>query len=257
MSARWQPELVGDELVGLSRSLGDPAKDLVILAEGNTSQRLDEHSIAVKASGAYLADATRDDFVILDIDPVMAVIDDETATQADLSALLDAGDHAGARRRGSIEALVHAAVHAIAPAEYVAHTHPTAVVSLLASVHAATAFDEWVYSDEAVVIGTPLFVPYAEPGLALGRAFAERLRLAVAEAPEPPSLILLGNHGIVVRAGTAQAAEAITLMAVKGARIRLQALAVGGVSGLGADTVDHYFERADMAERRRKLTGLS
>ncbi len=257
MKTRWQPELIETALVELSRSLGDPAKDLVILAEGNTSQRLDDQSIAVKASGSFLANATAEDFVVADIDSVMAVVDDPAATQSQLSELLDAGEHDGVRRRGSIEALVHAAVHAIAPATYVAHTHPTPVVSLLASVHAATAFDEWVYSDEAVVIGKPLFVPYAEPGIALGRLFAERLRHAVEQNGEAPSLILLGNHGIVARANTPQAVEAITLMAVKGARIRLDALAAGGVAGLGSETVDHYFERADMVERRRTLAGLS
>ena len=257
MSTRWQPELIDPELIELSRSLGDPSKDLVILAEGNTSQRVDDETIAVKTSGSYLSNVAAEDFVVTEIEPIMAMMDDPAATQSDLSALLDAGEHAGARRRGSIETLVHAAVHSIAPARYIAHTHPTPVVSLLASIHAATAFDVWVYSDEAVVIGRPLFVPYAEPGIALGRVFAERLRQAVAENGEAPSLILLGNHGIVARANTAEAAEAITLMAVKGSRIRLNALAAGGISGLGADTVSHYFERADMAERRRTLAGLS
>jgi rhamnose utilization protein RhaD (predicted bifunctional aldolase and dehydrogenase) len=255
MATRWQPERVSDDLVALSRSLGDPAKDLVILAEGNTSERLDERSFAVKASGVYMSEVSREDFVVTDIADLMALIGDPHTTQADLTDLLDAGEQEGSRRRASIETVVHAAVHAIAPAAYVAHTHPTPVVSLLASVHAATAFDEWVYSDEAVVIGAPLFVPYAEPGLALGRIFADTLRQAVADRPEAPSLILLGNHGIVARAATARAAEAITLMAVKGARIRLDALAAGGVSGLGSETVDHYFTRSDMVERRRRLAG--
>jgi hypothetical protein len=60
---------------------------------------------------------------------------------------------------------------------------------------------------------------------------------------------------MVARGNTADAIEAITLMTVKGARVRLDALAAGGVSGLGRDTVDHYFDRQDMSERRRRLTG--
>lgn len=253
MTTTWRPDRVTDELVDLSRSLGRPEKDLVILAEGNTSQRLDDSTFAIKTSGSFMEHSTREDFVVTEIRPIIDLISDPTADQAALSALLDAGEHAGARRRASIETVVHAAVHAFAPAAYVAHTHPTPVVALLASIHASTVFDEWVYSDEAVVIGKPLFVPYAEPGIALGRLLTESLREAVAERGEAPSLILLGNHGIVARAGTAAAAEAITLMAVKSARIRLQAMAIGGVSGLGADTVDHYFDREDMAERRRTL----
>lgn len=257
MATTWQPDLITPDLLALTRTLGDPVKDLVILAEGNTSQRLDDGRIAVKASGAYMAAASRDDFVVTEVPSIIDLIDDPASTQEDLTALLDAGEHGGARRRGSIETVVHAAVQAVRPTEFVAHTHPTAVLGLLTSVHAETAFAEWVYSDEAVVIGFPLFVPYAAPGIELGRLFLERLRGYVQERDELPSVVLLGNHGIVAIAGSADAAEAITLMTVKGARARVQALSIGGVRGLGADAVSHYFERTDMAERRKKLAATS
>lgn len=257
MTTTWQPALVSDELVSLSLALGDPARDLVILAEGNTSQRLADGRIVVKTSGSYLESTTRDDFVVTEVEPLIAMMDDASRTQEDLTALLDAGVHGGVRRRGSIETLVHAAVQAVSPSAFVAHTHPTPVVGLLASVHAATAFDEWVYSDEAVVIGRPLFVPYAAPGIDLGRVFLERLRSYFSANGELPSAVLLGNHGMVAIAGTAKAALAITLMTVKGARVRLDALSVGGVQGLGDDTVSHYFERTDMIERRRNLAGTA
>lgn len=257
MATTWQPDLVSDELLDLTRTLGDPVKDLVILAEGNTSQRLDDGRIVVKASGAYMQSPTRDDFVVTDVDDIIHLVEDPSATQEDLTALLDAGEHDGARRRGSIETVVHAAVQVVQPTAFVAHTHPTAVLGLLASVHADTAFAEWVYSDEAVVIGVPLFVPYAAPGIELGRIYLERLRGYVEERGELPSVVLLGNHGIVAIAGSADAAEAITLMTVKGARARVQALSIGGVRGLGADAVSHYFERTDMAERRKKLAATA
>nr|WP_274637495.1 class II aldolase/adducin family protein [Microbacterium bovistercoris] len=256
MATTWQPALVSDELVTLTTRLGDPAKDLVILAEGNTSQRLADGRIVVKTSGSYMAEATADDFVVTEVEPLVAMMEDRARTQEDLTALLDAGEHDGVRRRGSIETLVHAAVQSVAPTAFVAHTHPTHVVGLLASVHAAGAFDEWVYSDEAVVIGVPLFVPYAAPGIDLGRLFLQRLRGYADAHGELPSAILLGNHGMVAVAGTAAAAEAITLMTVKGARVRLDALSIGGVQGLGEDTVAHYFERTDMVERRRNLAGM-
>ncbi|SDN94685.1 Class II Aldolase and Adducin N-terminal domain-containing protein [Cryobacterium flavum] len=253
----WQPELVTDDLVALTHSLGEPAKDLVILAEGNTSQRLADGRIVVKASGAYMSAVTRDDFVVTDVQPLIDLMDDATSTQEDLTEMLDAGEHTGTRRRASIETLVHVAVQSVQPTAYVAHTHPTSVLGLLASVHAESAFAQWVYSDEAVVIGTPLFVPYAAPGIALGRLFLQRLRDYVATRGELPSVVLLGNHGIVAIGGSAEAVEAITLMTVKGARTRVQALSIGGVIGLGDDTVAHYFERTDMAERRKNLAGTA
>lgn len=257
MTTTWNPELVADDLVALTRALGEPAKDLVILAEGNTSKRLADGRVVVKASGAYMQSAGVEDFVVTEVDPLIALMDDPATTQEDLTAALDAGEHGGARRRGSIETLVHVAVQAVQPTAFVAHTHPTAVLGLLASIHAETAFAEWVYSDEAVVIGVPLFVPYAAPGIALGRLFLERLRGYVAEHGELPSVVLLGNHGIVAIGGSAEAVEAITLMTVKGARTRVLALSIGGTAGLGADAVSHYFARTDMAERRKNLAGTA
>lgn len=257
MATSWQPDLVPDDLLTLSRRLGDPVHDLVILAEGNTSTRLDDGRILVKASGSFMASATRADFVVTEVPPLVELMDDAASTQEDLTTMLDAGEHDGIRRRGSIETLVHAAVQSVRPTAYVAHTHPTAVLGLLASVHAETAFARWVYSDEAVVIGVPLFVPYAAPGIALGRLFLERLRGYAAEHGELPSVVLLGNHGIVAIGGSTAAVEAITLMTVKGARARVQALSIGGISGLGEDAVTHYFERTDMAERRKNLAGTA
>jgi rhamnose utilization protein RhaD (predicted bifunctional aldolase and dehydrogenase) len=257
MATSWQPDLVSPELVDLTHRLGEPQKDLVILAEGNTSQLLADGRVVVKASGAYMESASRDDFVVTEVQPLIDLMDDPASGQEDLTALLDAGEHAGARRRGSIETLVHVAVQSVQPTAFVAHTHPTAVLGLLASVHAESAFAQWVYSDEAIVIGVPLFVPYAAPGIDLGRVYLERLRGYFAEHGELPSVVLLGNHGIVAIGGSAEAVEAITLMTVKGARTRVQALSIGGVVGLGDDAVSHYLQRTDMSERRKTIAGTA
>ena len=85
---------------------------------------------------------------------------------------------------------------------------------------AAEAWSQLVYSDEAVVIGRPLFVPYATPGIDLGRLYAARLREHVETHGALPQLVLLGNHGIVAIAPTADGVEAVSTMAVKGARVR-------------------------------------
>jgi rhamnose utilization protein RhaD (predicted bifunctional aldolase and dehydrogenase) len=244
--------------------LGEPARDLAVLAEGNTSELLDDGRLVVKASGAGLRDATADDFVVTDIDEVMEVVDDPDTTQADLSTVLvaEATERPGGAgpRRGSIETVVHAAVHAVArdagvtdTARFIGHTHPTDVVGLLASVRAAEAWTRIVYSDEAVVVGRPLFVPYATPGLALGRIYATALREYVETHRALPQLVLLANHGIVAIAPTAAGVEAVSTMAVKGARVRATAYAVGGVAPLSDADVEKFFTRADIAERRSNL----
>jgi rhamnose utilization protein RhaD (predicted bifunctional aldolase and dehydrogenase) len=255
MTAVWDPDLVGADLLALTRSLGDPARDLVVLAEGNTSQLLPDGRVVVKASGSSMRTATAEDFVVVDVDPLVDLMSSTTATQADLTAALDAGEHAGRRRRASIETLVHVAAQAFAPTPFVGHTHPTAVVGLLASVHAATAWDRHVYSDEAVVIGHPLFVPYATPGIDLGRRYLEALRRHVDAHGELPTLVLLGNHGIVVNAPSGAGVEAASEMAVKGARVRTAAYSVGGVAPLETASVEAFFAREDIVERRARLGG--
>jgi rhamnose utilization protein RhaD (predicted bifunctional aldolase and dehydrogenase) len=248
------PELVGAGLIDLTRALGDPARDLVILAEGNTSQLLPDGRIALKASGSRMRDASAGDFVIAEVSPLAELLTSPTATQADLTAALDAGLVDGRRVRGSIEALVHVAVQAVAPATFVGHTHPTAVVGLLSSVHASTAFAQAAYSDEAVVIGTPLFVPYAQPGIALGRLFHQCLREHVDREGALPGLVLLANHGIVAISATAEGIESLSDMAVKAARVRTLAYSVGGLAPLSAASVASYVGRDDIVERRANLT---
>jgi len=245
----WEPDLVSPELLTLTRSLGDPARDLVILAEGNTSQRLGDGRIVVKATGAAMSAATAEDFVVVAARPLLELVRDPASTQADLSAALDAGVHDGRSRRASIETVVHAATDA----EFVGHTHPTDVVALLASVHAATAWADHVYSDEAVVVGRSAFLPYASPGLDLGRAHLALADAERAEHGEVARLVLLGNHGIVVAGPTPAAVEAVTAMTVKGARVRAGAYAAGGLAPLPRAAMAAFFARADITARQRDL----
>ena len=254
MTAEHRPDLVDDELVALTRALGRPERDLAILAEGNTSRLLDDGRLVVKASGARMRDATAEDFVAVEVEPLVALLDDPHATQDDLTAALDAGVVDGRRRRGSIETLVHVAVQAVAPAAYVAHTHPTEVVGLLASVHAEDAFAQAAYSDEAVVLGRPLFVPYAQPGLDLGRVYYQRLREYADREGALPRLVLLANHGIVAVAPSAEGAEGISEMAVKAAAVRRIAYSVGGLVPLTTEAVSKFVARGDVTERRANLS---
>lgn len=253
MTAVHAPDLVTRELVDLTRSLGRPERELVILAEGNTSQRLADGRLVVKASGSSMASATADDFVTVDVEPFLDLLSRPDSTQAQVTAALDAGVVDGRRRRGSIEALVHIAVQAVAPVEFVGHTHPTAVLGLMASIRAEEAYRQWVYSDEAVVIGRPLYVPYASPGVELGRVFYAALKQHVEKVGELPQLVLLGNHGIVAIAPTAAGVDGVSAMAVKGALVRATAYAVGGVVPIPSASVGSFLAREDISERRGRL----
>lgn len=257
MSVEHRPELVSKDLLDLTRALGRPDRGLVILAEGNTSQLLDDGRLVVKASGVRMRDVTSDDFVTVQVEPLVAVMDDPNATQDDLTRALDAGLINGRRRRGSIETLVHVAVQAIGQVAFVAHTHPTEVIGLLASSQAEAAFAQAAYSDEAVVLGLPLFVPYAAPGIDLGRLYYRCLRDYTEREGTLPRLVLLANHGIVAIAPSAEGAEAVSEMAVKAAAVRRIAYSVGGLVPLTTESVAKFVARDDVTERRVNIsTGL-
>jgi rhamnose utilization protein RhaD (predicted bifunctional aldolase and dehydrogenase) len=246
-----------DELLTLTSEVGDPVKDYVILAEGNTSARIDDGSFWVKGSGVRLEHARGPEaFVAMGLEPLMAALRGDEVGDADLKRLL-----ADARVEGqegglapSIETFVHAICLTVGGAQLVAHTHPTPVNALLCARDAEALYGGVVFPDEAVVCGpAPLFVPYGEPGLPLGRLLLARFEAFIAERGGPPRLVLLANHGIVALGGTAAEVAAITAMAVKAARVRLGTQAAGGPSFLSPDQADRLTGREDERARLRRL----
>lgn len=242
-----RPSDVPAELVALTRRLGDPAADLVVLAEGNTSTRLDGDRFAVKASGVRMDAAEAEHFVVGELAELLAVLDGGAADQAELTGLLAAGD-----ARASIETLVHVAALA-AGATWVAHTHPTALVGLLAVTDAEALWSAPLFPDEAVMLGEPVWVPYATPGIALGLAVHAAIRDRLDRDGTPPRLVLLGNHGIVALGSTATEVETVTTMAVKAARVRGVALAAGTPAPLDPQHARELACRPDEAARRTML----
>ncbi len=63
------------DLVTMSRAVGDPALDLVILGEGNTSVRADAETFWVKGSGSQLSTIEPQHFVRMRFDRVLAMLD--------------------------------------------------------------------------------------------------------------------------------------------------------------------------------------
>ena len=77
-----------DELIEMSRTLGNPARDLVILGEGNTSVQADAESFWVKASGTELAKACRETFVRVGLQPILDALDGRSLTDEHVKQLL-------------------------------------------------------------------------------------------------------------------------------------------------------------------------
>jgi rhamnose utilization protein RhaD (predicted bifunctional aldolase and dehydrogenase) len=242
-----RPSEVPADLVALTRRIGDPAADLVVLAEGNTSVRLPGDRFAVKASGSRMDVAEAGDFVVGDLAELVDVLERGGTDQDTLSRLLSAGDS-----KASIETLVHVVALA-AGATWVAHTHPTAVVGLLAVREAQELWEAPLFPDEAVVLGEPVWVPYAAPGIALGTAVHTAVRERLDRDGGPPRLVLLGNHGIVALGATATEVETITTMAVKAARVRGIARSAGTMAPLELAHARSLAARPDEVARRTRL----
>lgn len=246
-------------LAVLSQQLGDPAADLAILGEGNTSADAGDGSFLVKASGVSLGQAGAGDFVRLDTAAVLELVEDTALDEHDLPALtgrLRAAAHDPGSPTPSIEAMLHALAIGVAGAAYVGHTHPTAVNGLLCSERAGELVAGPLFPDQVVVCGRhALLVPYAEPGLPLGRVVRDGLREFTDRHGQPPQLVYLGNHGIVALGSSAQEVLAITAMAVKAARVLTAALSVGAPARLPEESADRLDRRPDEIERRRRLAG--
>jgi rhamnose utilization protein RhaD (predicted bifunctional aldolase and dehydrogenase) len=246
-----------EELLALSRELGRPERDYVVLAEGNTSRLLDDGTFLVKASGARLDGIGPADFVRLRVAPLLeAVLDDGQVDVRELFRTARAEPSPGSGDP-SIETFVHVACLALAGAHWVAHTHPTVLNGLLCSVAAEEVLLAGpLFPDEVVVCGpAPVYVPYAEPGLPLARALAPRLREHAQRWGAPARVVLLANHGLVALGGSSAEAAAVTAMAVKAARIRMGSLAAGGLRTLAAESVAELGGRRDEVERRARLAG--
>ncbi len=242
-----------DQLVEMTRALGDPARDYAIIGEGNTSMRLDAESFAVKASGHQLHEIGADGFVSLRMTPILALLDDPPATLSEekartQAAVLDGRDGLNA----SVEASFHAMLLHECGARYIGHTHPTAVNQLLCSEYAADFARQRRFPDEVVLCGPQsALVPYVDPGLPLALEMRKVVRAYQEQQSEAPKLILLVNHGLIALGQTPTEVLNITAMAVKAARIYHGALLTGAPTHLPADEVEHIYRRPDEIYRRR------
>lgn len=251
-SGPTRPDLAG--LVALSRALGEPARRLALLAEGNTSQRLPGDRLAVKATGRSMRHAAREDFVVVDLPVLSALVDDPSAGDAEVARYFDDVE-AEQGARPSVETLLHVVCVVDAAAAWVAHTHPDSVLGLLCSDRAAALAEQPLFPDQVVVVGRrPLLVPYLDPGVVLARHVRSALAAHTAEHGAPQA-VYLRNHGMAALGSTAAQTLQVTEMADKAARVLLSALAVGAVVPLTAADALRIDTRADEQVRRAALAG--
>ena len=102
-------EKVLEELVGMSRVLGDPALDYAILGEGNSSALIDGERFWVKASGAEMRTIEAGGFVEVRFDGVLSLLETQNLSDDEVKAALEtARVDPEAKARPSVETVLHA-----------------------------------------------------------------------------------------------------------------------------------------------------
>ncbi len=250
-------------LISMTRALGEPAMDYVIIGEGNTSMRRDDDSFYVKASGHQMHNIGEDGFVAVRLAPMLALLDDPPKTLTEQKAITESailppnalgGTEGGLALSPSIEVSFHAMLLHDCDVGFIGHTHPTAINQILCSEHAADFALKRRFPDEVVLCGPQsALAPYADPGLPLAIVMRERVQQFMAAHGEAPKLILLENHGMIALGGSPAEILNITAMAVKAARIFLGALITGKPTRLPDEEVQHLYRRPDEIYRRQRF----
>jgi rhamnose utilization protein RhaD (predicted bifunctional aldolase and dehydrogenase) len=244
-----------DQIVALTRLLGQPQRDYVIIGEGNTSFRVDDDSFWIKASGQQMEDIDSSGFVQVRFAPVLSLfdhpnLDEDTIKQRTREAVVDPETKAVP----SVEVTFHAALLHDCEVRCIAHTHPVAVNRLMCSTRAQQFALNRLFPDEVVLCGPrSVFVPYADPGLPLAAAIREQVGLYIQEFGEIPKVILLANHGLIALGQTSREALNITAMCVKAAHIFAGACTVGEPVFMSQADIHHIYKRPDEIYRRKRF----
>lgn len=243
-----------DAFVQMTRTIGDPAMDYVIIGEGNTSCRIDADSFWIKASGQGMFNIPVEGFTAVRFAPILAMLEQSPGDLAAQKAVMQAAQLDAAMRLPSVEVTFHAMLLHECGVGYVGHTHPTAINQIMCSSRAQQFAENRMFPDEAVLCGPrSAFVPYADPGLPLALAMRDVVRRYMDEEGEAPKVILLANHGLIALGQTPTEVLNITAMAVKAARIFAGACAVGEPVFMSREDINHIYKRPDEIYRRKRF----
>ncbi len=248
-------------LLDMTRTLGQPHMDYVIVGEGNTSCRIDADSFWIKASGQQMNGITENGFVAVKFAPILEMLnrppsspplEPEAERALQEEAMRVAKIDANASGKPSIEVSFHAMLLDEFDVQYVGHTHATAVNRLMCSMRGREFAANRMFPDEVVICGPEsVYVPYVDPGLPLAHAIQKAVRGYKLDWKETPKVVLLANHGLIALGKTPQEILSITAMTVKAANIFYGAYTVGEPVFMTREQVNKIHEREDEKYRHR------
>lgn len=242
------------QLVAMSNRLGEEHRGLIILGEGNTSAKAGEDTFYVKASGTQLSTITADGFVEVRASKVLDMFQSSDLTDEEIKDWLRAAVvDPECSAMPSIETLFHAYLLTLEAVEFVSHTHPISMNSILCSKGWYDATQGRLFPDEIVCCGlSPAYVEYTDPGVPLARRIREVVSDYIREKGERPKAVLMQNHGLIALGCSPREVESITLMWDKTAKVLAGTFQFGGPNYLSRVQVERIRNRPD-EERRKKI----
>ena len=240
------------DLLALSHEFGD--KGFVVLGEGNTSCRVDEHTFFVKSSGSNLQTLTANQLTLCRFERLLSMLEVEEVSDEAVEECLMASRSHSAAFKPSVETFFHAYLLSLPGVNFVGHTHPIQVNQILCSGLAKTFSENRQCPDEIVCCGpASLLIPYVDPGLALAKRIRDETREFQQSKGILPRVILLRNHGVITIGTSAAAVRAAMFMTVKAAEIFIGAHLLGGLRHLPASEIERIEGRQDEEYRRKIL----
>lgn len=170
--------------------------DLVQAGGGNSSVKLDQTNMLIKASGISLSEVSSESgYVSVDYSSIRSNLASEEYSQLDKKQREKSAEQlmkeslCSSSGKPSIETFLHALLNT-----YTLHTHPITINIITASQDWQVILNElWPAS---------VCVPYQTPGIDLALALVQQLDLYQAKYTQSPSIIFLQNHGLIVSAST-------------------------------------------------------
>ncbi len=241
-------------LLDLSHKLGDPARQMAILGEGNASVRLSDETFLVKASGCSLGTLDKTGVVECRAKTLLPLLEKSNLSDAEIDGTLLESRLDDKAKKPSLEVLFHAWLLTLPGIEFVGHAHAPAVTSILCSPRAREFAEKRIFPDEILCCDVAsVFIPYADLGLKLARAIRAATEEFVRNLGRPPRVILIENHGIITLGRSVEAVLSAMLMAEKAAGIWVGAAALGGPRFMTPEHVARISGRPDEAVRRKIL----
>ena len=249
---------VQKQLIDMSHWLGEECRELVILGEGNTSARIDDETFFVKASGTQLGTIKAAGLVEVRASKVLPMIGGPELTDDEIKANLRAAmvDPNG-EFLPSIETVFHAYLLTIPGVNFVGHTHPVSVLSILCSKGWYDFTHGRLFPDEIVCCGiAPAHVEYVDPGVTLARRTKEVVEDYIREHGERPKAILVQNHGLIALGTTAKEVMSVTAMWDKTAKVLAGTFQFGGPNYMSEEHVERIRTRPDEEQRKKLIENL-